>query len=250
MSDKVKEENEIIEEEKFPEEELPEEIEEDFGGEEFTFKTDDFYPFRIDFINRKLSVVKGVNIGVSTRKFLKLRPEFLLSGTLEADGTVVSVTGAVGETTLNSYTIPLNTISRNYAGAATSSGPKDYFKAGNVFRIWAAGVYTTDDATATVNIALKVGSTTYQTITTTAIIVTNVPWFIDWKIIINTIGSSGTAESFVHAQTNNVNKDVGSTSTFTIDTTANQVISLTATWVSGSAGDTISIRQFLVELLN
>lgn len=204
--------------------------------------------FRIDFINRLIKNLPTGNIATSTRKFLKLRPEFLLSGVLEADVTVVSVAGTAGETTLNSYTIPLNTISRNQSGTATSG--TFFKKAGNVFRVRAAGRYTTDDATATVAIACKVGSTTYHTITTTGATVSNAPWNIDWLIIVATIGSSGTVESQCIAKTNNVNKDSANTATIAIDTTANQIISLTATWTSGSAGDNLSIRQFLIELLN
>ena len=204
--------------------------------------------FRIDFFNKLIKNLSTSNIATSTRKFLKLRPEFLLSGVLEADATVVSVAGNAGETTLNSYTIPLNTISRNQSGTATSG--TFFKKAGNVFRIRASGRYTTDDATATVAIALKVGSTTYHTITTTGATVSNAPWNIDWLIIVATIGSSGTVESQCTAKTNNVNKDSANTATIAIDTTANQTISLTATWTSGSAGDSLSIRQFIVELLN
>jgi len=139
-------------------------------------------------------------------------------------------------------------ISRNYTGSGTSG--KEFRNAGNTFRIWAAGRMTTDDATATVAIKLKVGSTTYHTITTTGATVTNAPWYVNWTIIVPTIGSSGTAESFAEASTNNVRKDSASTATQTIDTTAAQTISITATWTSGSAGDDISIRQFLIELIN
>lgn len=206
--------------------------------------------FQIDFVNRLIKNIPFITIGSSTKSFLKVSPDFLLSGVLKADASVTSVLGSASETTLSTYTIPLNTISRNYTGAATSSGPRDWRDAGNIFRIHASGIYTTDDATANVAIALKVGSTTYHTITTTGATVTNAPWYIDWTFIVATIGSSGTTESFVKAQTNNVNKDSGGTSTIAIDTTADQAISLTATWASGDAGDTISVRQFMVELLN
>lgn len=203
--------------------------------------SDDKQIFLSDFTNRKIRVLPTKAIATSTRKFMKLHPDFLISGVLEADATVTSVAGTASETTLNSYTVPLNSISRNDSRSE---------KAGNAFRIRASGRYTTDDAAATVAIALKIGTTTYHTITTTAATVTNAPWFVDWLVIISAIGSSGTAESFASARTNNVNKDSASTATQTIDTTANQTISLTATWTGGSAGDNISIRQFIIELIN
>lgn len=206
--------------------------------------------FRIDTIHRLIRNIPTQQIGSSSRAFLKLSPDFLLSGVLRVDPTVTSVAGTAGETTLNSYVVPANMISRNYTGSGTGTGTRDFRFAGNTFRIWAAGRYTTDDATSTVAIALKVGSTTYHTITTTGATVTNAPWFVNWTVIVATIGSSGTAESWAEAQTNNVNKDSASTATQTIDTTASQTISLTATWTGGSAGDNISIRQFILEILN
>lgn len=208
-------------------------------------------PFQIDYTNRKIRTRPGVRIANSnTRKFLKLSPDFLLSGVLEADATVTTVLGTAGETTLNSYTIPLNSISRNYAGAATGMGPRDYRKAGNVFRIWGAGTFTADDAVATVTLKLKVGSTTYHTIVSTGAIITNGAWLVDWRIIIPTIGASGTAESFAEAEMGLLLKTSDSTATQTIDTTANQVVSITATWTNGDAADNIKIRQFIVEILN
>lgn len=212
------------------------------AGFSFNDAMDDSYnPFIVDTTNRKISVIPTVKIAVDSRAFLKLHPHFLISGVLYADPTVTSVAGTLGETTLNSYTVPLNTISRNDSRIE---------KSGNVFRIRASGRYTTDDATATVAIALKVGSTTYHTITTTGATIANAPWIIDWTVMVVTVGSSGTTESFVTARTNNVNKDSASTVTRAIDTTANQAISITATWASGSAGDDVSIRTFLVELVN
>ncbi len=212
-------------------------------------KNSQYFPFVIDYNNRIIRVIPGVERATATRKFLKLRPEFLLSGVLECDTTVVSVAGTAGETTLNSYTVPLNTISRNMANTAATSG-RDFKKTGNAFRIRASGPYTTDDALALITLNLKVGSTTHLTVSNTQATVTNAQWCIDWLLIIATIGSSGTSESAVTAFVNNIAKSTSTTATVAIDTTAAQIISLTATWSGGSAGDTISIRQFLVELIN
>lgn len=209
-------------------------------------KVEDKSPFVIERSdNRNVNQVTGkiaikpvVATATSTRKFLKIHPDFLVSGVLEADATITT-TAAATETTLNSYTVPLNSISRNDSNTE---------KAGNVFRIWAAGTYGTNNGVDTCSIRLKVGSTTYHTITTTAGIVTDVPWYINWTIIISATGASGTAESFAESRFNNLNKDSGSTATRTIDTTADQTISITEQWAD--AGNTISIRQFMVELLN
>lgn len=164
---------------------------------------------------------------------VKLKKNFVLNGTLKSDATVTTVAGNAAETTLNSYVFDINEL---HVGAT--------------IRIWAAGIYTTDDATANVAIKFKVGSTTYHTVTTTGATVTNVPWCASWTVIISQVGSSGTAESFVTAKTNNVNKDSGSTATQTFDTTAQNTFAITATWASGDAADSISIRQMIVEILN
>lgn len=206
-------------------------------------------PFLIDHVNRLIRTLPTTATATASRNFLKLRPEFLVSGILECDATVTTVAGTeASPVSLNSYTIPLNTISRNYAGSGTS-GTK-FRKAGNTFRIRAAGIYTTDDATATFSLGLSVGGTTYHNIGSTGATVTNAPWMIDWLFIVSAIGSSGTAESYVSAKINNVNKDVGQTATIAIDTTAANIILLQTVFTSGSAGDSISIRQFIVELLN
>jgi len=150
-------------------------------------------PFIIDRFNRKIRNIVTVRPNVTSYPFLKLSEDFLVSGVLECDATVTTVAGDAGETTLASYTIPLSTISRNYGGTGTSG--KDFRKAGNAFRIFASGLYTTDDVAANVSLKFKVGSNAFHTITSTAGIVTNRSWFAQWLIIVPTVGTSGTAES-------------------------------------------------------
>lgn len=211
-------------------------------GGEFNEKKEEL--FVVNNYHRRIQNIQARNIATSSKKFLKLSPDFYLSGVLKADATVTSVDGDPGtEATLNSYTIPLNSISRNYTGSGTTG--KEFRHAGNVFRIWVAGRYSTDDPTATVAIKCKIGSTTYHTFTTAGAIATNAEWYVKWTVIVPTIGSSGTAESFADFTSKEL-----STSSQTLDTTAAQTISITATWTSGSAGDDISIRQFIVELIN
>lgn len=199
-----------------------------------------YHFMQIDFTNRLIRPIPGVFIATTTKKFLKLAREFKPSGVLVADATPVAVAGTTTGT-LASYTIPLNTISRN-------DEVRD--PAGNVFRVTAWGRYTTDDDTATVTINLRVGGTTYHSIVSTGLTATNAFWRIDWNIIIKTIGTSGTAESYASAKINNVNKDNGSTSSKAIDTTLDQDIDITTSWTSGDAGDGISLRGWMVELLN
>lgn len=215
----------LLEEETIDEEEGLD-LEELDGQEEINYEL--LFPRTLADNNLTTTLLKP-NIGND----VKLKKDFVLSGVVKADHTNTSVAGTAGETTLNSFTFNPDELHKQV-----------------VIRIWAAGVYTTDDATATVDIKLKSSSATNHTITTTAGVVGSVPWFVQWVNIVNVIGSSGTVESFAHAQTNNVNKDSANTVSNTLNTTIAQTFSVTATWANGSAGDTIDIRQFIVEILN
>jgi len=162
---------------------------------------------------------------------IKLRDIFTISGTLKSEGSVVTVAGNVSETTLKSFQFLINE-----------------WYIGTTVRVHAAGVYTTDDASSNVAIKLKVGSTTYHTVTTSAGTTTSAPWCLDWTFIVTALGATGTAESYVSAKTNNTNKDSGGTAAITLDTTAQQLLAITATWASGDAADSISIRQFIIKI--
>ncbi len=224
-----------------------EEKQEDVGFSE-SRRNEDF-PFVIDFTNRRITPNRGTDRAVSSKSFLKLRPEFNISGILKADATTTTVDGNDSETTLNSYVVPLNTISRNYAGSGSTG--QFFFEAGNVFRIWAAGIYSITGGTPTCSLSLDFNSTAYHIVTSLTANATNRPWWVEWTVIIPTIGSSGTAESFARASFDNTHRDEESTGTQTIDTTIAQTIAITGDW-GGGAADTnvLTIRQFLVELMN
>lgn len=240
------------EEEKFEEllkPEIPEKESLDFKTLD-EFKNISYHPFLINYEHRRLQPIPGMDIATSSRKFLKLSPDFYLSGTLASIQSNKVVAGTDSATQMVIYNIPLNMISRNYSGGASASGPKDWRDRGNIFRIIASGFYTTDDATATVSIACRVGAVTFHTITTTAATVTNAPWILDWVFSVTAIGSSGTVESSVRASTNNINKDAVATTAPALNTTTNREVDLRITWTSGSAGDSLTVNQAFLELLN
>jgi len=199
----------------------------------------DYHPFQIDYANRKIRIIPTKRIASDTRKFMKLHPDFLVSGVLEADTTETQMSGTI-ETELNSYTIPLNMLSRN--SSITE-------KCGNVVRIYAAGVYEHSNTIDTMTVRFKVGSTTYHSIISpSGSVRTNVPWIATWTVMIRSIGASGVAQSTLSAKLNNINNDNCPTSTFSIDTTANQKFSVTGQF--SNSGNSIMIRQFFVEILN
>jgi len=154
------------------------------------------------------------------------------------DAAVVSIGVTTNETTLKTQNLRFNQI----------------FIKDRAIRVTMAGVYSNSNGSDTISIKLEMSKngstdTTYHTIASTAGAVTNQPWYMQWTMIISAVGTSGTAESFVHATINNVNKDSGSTGTQTLDTTTMQQIKATGTWSAATAGNTLSIRQFIVELI-
>jgi len=158
---------------------------------------------------------------------------FSLSGVVYVGTVETVVAGNAGATALDSFTFEPNS-----------------WHANMVVRVRAFGYYTTDDATANVALALKVGSTTYHTITTTGATIPNAPWNIEWIVRVKTIGATGTVATGAEAKTNNVNKDSANTGSPTLDTTTTQVFSILATWASGDAADSITLRGFIIEVLN
>lgn len=156
-----------------------------------------------------------------------------LSGTVKADATVTSA-AQLTYTALNSYSIPANTLA-----------------AGSVIRVTASGTYTTVNATDTVNIIARTASADWHSITSTAATVTDAQWSMSWLFIVKTTGASGTAETQLpHAFINGVFKAAPATAVKTIDTTQARTIDLVAAWSAQPGGNTLSIRQFVVEVLN
>lgn len=164
---------------------------------------------------------------------LKLRDLNTLSGAIIADSDVVTVAGTAGETTLKEFDIYPNELHK-----------------GIVLRVTAVGLHTTDDASATFLLSFKIGSTTHASFTSVPSTTTDRYWKAEWLMMINSIGTSGVARSTGYAFITGTFLASGGTASTTVDTTATQTVSLTAAWTGGSAGDSVSIGQFLVEVLH
>lgn len=197
-------------------------------------------PFTIDFIHRKIIPQPGVNIGGTGRKFLKMRPEFFVSGVVYATSASTDVAGGAGETETATYTIPGNTLSLNNS---------NFDSAGNGWRFWASGTFTTaangDDAT----IRVKLGGTTIHTMSFTGSIVSSVPWHLTWTSLIATIGSTGTFTSYLEGDMSTTNKNIANTGTSAINTTIDRTLSITAQ-VPTNSSRIIRTRQVIIEILN
>lgn len=183
--------------------------------------------------------LRVVPVEVSTvGRSAKLRDVFTLGGTLASNSTVVTVTAAGSggnETDLKSFRF----------------FPNEWY-VGLTIRITAAGVIT-DDGTRTCTLRIGSGlatTTEWNSMTSTAATVTDAPWSLTWTGIVTTLGASGTLEAQMQGKINNVNKDDPNTAAVAFATTTGITIALTADWSRNDAGNSISVRQWIVELLN
>lgn len=161
----------------------------------------------------------------------------------------VNVTVPGGNTVAN--TAAETNFSSNYSIIANS------LKVGNVIKVRGRGVYGTDAVTAgTLNLKIKVGSTVLLatgTITNTTSI-TNKGFSFEATLVVTAIGGSGALEcqglavlsttlgaALVAHMTN--------TGTVTVDTTIAQTLQASATFSVADTDNTITLRQFIVEIL-
>ena len=168
---------------------------------------------------------------------IKRRDIFVLAGAIDVLTSPVTVATTVTETDLFSFKFNRNEFHNEM-----------------VLRLYFSGVYSNTNGADTFDLKVKmtdsVGATTYSTITSTAVAVTNVGFNGSWVGTIYTIGSSGTIQPDLIGRINNVNKVEADSSTVAIDTTKDQTISLTITWSANTAGNTATIRQAVLEILN
>ena len=131
------------------------------------------------------------------------------------------------------------------AGSGSVIIPAGFFTAGRTIKIKGFGYYS---ATSTPNITIKIkfGSTTI--LTTGAAASGN-----DTNGTCRTIGATGTVQSqglFQEVGAAAIGFPMVNTSTNTIDTTITQTVGITVTWGAASAGNTISLSNLIIEVIN
>lgn len=196
-------------------------------------KSDSFEMLPEDAFTRSLIPINVSTIGRS----VKQRNLFTTSGVVACDATVVSVTanGSGGnETDMKSFTLFANE-----------------WHVGMCIRISAYGSVLED---ASRRVTMRIGSglaptTEWNTHGTSGGILTDAPWHFEWRGIVTAIGSSGTLEAQLWGTFNSTVRDDLNTSTVAINTTGPITIALTADWDGTTAGNSITIRQWLVEIL-
>ena len=173
----------------------------------------------------------------TTGRSVKLRDLFNISGSVASDSTVVTVTA------------------NGSAGAQTDLKSFKFFPnewhVGMCVRITATGIVTCD---ATRTVVLRIGSglaptTEWNSMTNVAGALTDAPWNLTWIGIVTTLGASGTIEGQMTGAINNVGKDDANTAAVALATNTAITVALTADWSANTAGNSISVRQWLVEVL-
>jgi hypothetical protein len=139
--------------------------------------------------------------------------------------------------------------------ASNLSIPNGTVAAGDVLRIWMAGVYSTDLVAPTLRGKLKAWGTLLDTgALTTVAGVTNGGWTATAHLFVTAIGATGSVEAqgrleFATAAAAALVVVAENTAAITIDTTGDTTLEATVQWGTAAAANTITIRQFLVERL-
>lgn len=128
--------------------------------------------------------------------------------------------------------------------------------AGDLIRLTARGVYSTDAAAPTLIIQIKLEGTTLtatHAVTLTAGLA-NMAWSLDATIAVFTIGATGTVDTqatltLATSTTAATPVMVGKTATSTVDTTGTLTAKVTAKWSAADADNSITLRQLGVEIL-
>lgn len=147
-------------------------------------------------------------------------------------------------------------------GVGTKTIPANFFAPGKSVRIRGGGIFGTLASPGTLTFKLKLGSTVIaSSVLTPPVSGVNNALAIELLLVCRAAGGSGGilpdgrmilanyvgatgSGSRVSADMNNLSAPV------TVDTTASQVLDLTATWASASATNTLSVAALVIEVLN
>ncbi len=168
---------------------------------------------------------------------VKLRDVFSVSGAVASDSSVVTITA--------------NGSSGNEKDLKSFKFFPNEWHVGMCVRITATGIITCD---ATRTVVLRIGSglaatTEWNSMTNVAGALTNAPWNLVWYGVVTTLGASGTLEAQMTGAINNVGKDDANTAAVALATTSSVTVALTADWSANTAGNSVSVRQWVVEVL-
>lgn len=138
--------------------------------------------------------------------------------------------------------------------------PANGLTVGKVLRVRAWGTYGTHNSgTVTLQMRVKAGTVTLLDFgaITTATSISNRIWWVDVDLTVISVGATGTIECKGQGRVPTANTDVGAsfpavggTSPVTLDTTAAQTLQISVQHGASQANNTITMREFTVEVLD
>jgi len=161
------------------------------------------------------------------------------SGIIFSQTATGSCSNTTSETTISS------------TGVGTLVLPANFFVAGRSIRLVAFG-YGSSTANPTITIKIKFGSTAIATISGASGNGTDDTWKLDSVITCRTTGASGTLFTqayFNEMHNSGLRKGSNNTATTTVDTTASQIISITAQFSAANASNYIHCTNLIVHAL-
>lgn len=157
-----------------------------------------------------------------------------------------TATGTVANTTTET--------SLDSTGVGTKTLPANFFVAGKTLRVTGWGVHSAVVVLPTIRIKVKFGSTVIlDTTAVNDLADTNGVFKIEGYITCRTTGATGTVFAEGVYQEFGLTPgtfQMANTATVTIDTTTTQAITVTCTWGTASASNTISLTNFTLEVIN
>lgn len=143
-------------------------------------------------------------------------------------------------------------------GVGSVTLPANLFVAGKTIRLTAAGYYGTTTTGPTMIMTVYLGATAIMLSPTTTITAsqTTKPWNLSAVITCYSAGSSGTvwgqgSSIFTTGTTPySINASLVDTAVKTVNTTTTQAVDLRAKWGTANAANTITLTNFVVEVLN
>lgn len=181
---------------------------------------------------------------------LQTTPE---AGTFEYDGsrfyltaqTVRRIVSVCSNAKLSDTTVANTTDETEIYSADIAA---DEYLAGKVYLVALFGSFSTANASDVLTFRLKLDGTTI-TVPLTPKTITNQPWHVCFKIIIRTVGVSGTFVACISLQADNTSYDVVPI-TGSIDTTVLSSLSATVQWDNALAGNTVTCMGGHLEEMN
>lgn len=125
----------------------------------------------------------------------------------------------------------------------TASMPANSLYIGQVLKAQILGWYSAANSSDTFTIRLKIGGTTVLTLQSDSKTVTGTPIDIQFYVTVRSIGATGTVIGFSEAELDNVGKASATSSETTIDTTADNELSITVQWSAALEGNQLSVEQ-------